>query len=98
MKKLGLTTSEIKSYRKYMYRSVYENIIYLVSIIDYFQIYNFFKYLETNYKFFFTSKDKYGISCVTPHVYLNRFIHYINRITDMEKASQEGLRIEQIKK
>lgn len=86
-----MTVNEIKSYRKYMYRSVYENIVYLVSIIDYFQIYNFFKYLETNYKYLFSSKDKYGISCVPPHKYLKRFIEYINKITDMERASQEGL-------
>lgn len=86
-----MTSRVIKSYRKYMYRSVYPNIIYLVSVIDYFQIYNFFKYLETNYKSFF---NKNGISCVPPHVYLERFIEYIDRITDMEKASKEGLKVE----
>lgn len=77
-----------------MYRSVYDNIIYLVSIIDYFQIYNFFKYLETNYKAIFNTKDKNGISCVPPDIYLERFINYIDKITDMEKASEEGLKVE----
>jgi hypothetical protein len=74
-----------------MYRSYYQNIVYLVSIIDYFQVYNFFKYLETNFKFFVSSKNKLGISCVPPHIYLDRFIKYINMITDMNKAQEEGL-------
>ena len=86
-----MTSNDIKSYRKYMYRSYYQNIVYLVSIIDYFQVYNFFKYLETNFKFFVSSKNKLGISCVPPHIYLDRFIKYINMITDMNKAQEEGL-------
>ena len=86
-----MTTNDIKSYRKHMYRSIYQNVVYLVSIIDYFQVYNFFKYIETHFKFFVTKKDKLGISCVPPHIYLNRFINYMNRITDMQQAQREGL-------
>ena len=79
-----MTINDIKSCRKFMYRSLNPEIVYLVSIIDYFQVYNFFKYMETNFKFFTNSKDKYGISCVPPHIYLDRFIRYINRITDTD--------------
>ncbi len=89
-----MTTKDIISYRKYMYRSVYDDKIYLVSIIDYFQIYNFFKYLETNYKsLFHTDKYKEGISCVAPNVYCNRFIEYVKTITDMEEANANGFTI-----
>jgi hypothetical protein len=80
---------EIHQYKKYMYRSLNENIVYIISIIDYLQIYNFYKYLETNFKVFIRSGQgkAEGISCVAPDFYCNRFIEYIKKITDMDEKN-----------
>jgi hypothetical protein len=76
--------NEIEHYRKYLYRSLTPNVVYIISIIDYLQIYNFYKYLETNLKFYIKSRpDKIEeISCVPPEIYCGRFIDYIKKITD----------------
>ena len=53
--------------------------------------------METNLRTYVTFKDKYGISCVHPDVYMKRFVEYTNRITDTEKARAEGINIFDIK-
>jgi 1-phosphatidylinositol-4-phosphate 5-kinase len=76
---------EIEHYRKYLYRSLTPNVVYIISIIDYLQIYNFYKYIETNLKMYI--KNRPGkieeISCVPPEIYCTRFIEYIKKITDI---------------
>ncbi len=62
-----------------------ENIVYIISIIDYLQVYNFYKYLETNLKYYMRFKDDLrAISCVPPDIYYDRFVEFINKITSIE--------------
>ena len=56
---------------------------YIISIIDYFQIFNFFKYVESSIKNNLHKKNT--ISCVDPVTYSERFIKYIHMLTDVEQ-------------
>jgi hypothetical protein len=82
-------TKEIEHYRKYLYRSLNDKQVYIIAIIDYLQIYNFYKYLETTFKFYIKSRPENieEISCVQPEIYCTRFIEYIKKITDIEKLN-----------
>lgn len=73
-------------YKKYLYRSLNTNNIYILSIIDYLQLYNFYKFMETKVKFYIkTRPDKVeAISCVPPDIYCQRFIEYIQKITNFD--------------
>ena len=76
----------LKHYRKYIFKGLNENIIYIISIIDYLQTYNFYKYLETNLKFYIKSRpdDIRAISCVPPEIYYERFVNFIQIITNID--------------
>lgn len=78
---------ELRQYKKYIYRSLNEKIIYMIAIIDYLQIYNFYKYLETNLKFYIKTRPEKveEISCVPPDIYCVRFIDYVKKITEYDK-------------
>lgn len=75
---------DLKHYSKYMFRSLSNDVVYIISIIDYLQLYNFYKFIETNYKYYIKSRPENieEISCVKPEVYCERFISYINKITE----------------
>ena len=80
---------DIKYYKQYLYPSLYQGTAYIISIIDYFQYFNFFKVVEAG----FISKFKTGlkkennntISCVDPKTYSERFIKYVNQLTDISQ-------------
>ena len=78
---------DIKHYKKYLFPSLNQGTAYIISIIDYFQLFNFFKYIESNLKtkFLFQKKNKNEISCVDPKSYSDRFIKYINSLTDVKQ-------------
>ena len=67
----------------YIFPSLQVGVGYIISIIDYFQYYNFFKLVETNVKRFrLIGKDKNSLSCVDPNTYSQRFINFVNKITN----------------
>ena len=77
---------DVKHYRQYLFPSLTQGTAYIISIIDYFQIFNFFKYVESSIKTnFFQKKKKKIISCVDPVTYSNRFIKYIISLTDVKQ-------------
>jgi hypothetical protein len=77
---------DIAQYKKYLFPSLSQGTAYIISIIDYFQIFNFFKYVESGLKTnFFRQNKKKIISCVDPLSYSNRFIQYINTLTDVKQ-------------
>ena len=77
---------DVTHYRQYLFPSLNQGTAYIISIIDYFQIFNFFKYVESSLKTnFFQTKKKNIISCVDPLTYSNRFIKYINSLTDVKQ-------------
>ena len=76
---------EFKHYRRYLFPSLQNSKGYIIAIIDYFQYYNFFKLMETNYKnLLLMNKSNNTISCVRPDVYSERFIKFIEKITEVK--------------
>ena len=78
-------THDIKYYKSYLYPSIKQGTAYILAIIDYLQIFNFFKYLESELKTKFRKNGKKIISCIDPKAYSDRFINYIIDITDLGK-------------
>ena len=77
---------DVTHYKQYLFPSLNQGTAYIISIIDYFQIFNFFKYVESSLKTnFFQKKKKKAISCVDPVTYSNRFIRYIFSLTDVKQ-------------
>ena len=74
---------DIEFYRPYLYPSINQGTAYILSIIDYLQLFNFFKYLESELKTRFRKDGKKVISCVPPATYSDRFINYIIIITEV---------------
>lgn len=79
-----------KFYRKYLFPSLHSGKAYLIAIIDYFQYYNFAKLMETNYKSMIHPREDNSISCVRPDVYSDRFIKFIEKITDVKGFINEN--------
>ena len=77
---------DVEHYKIYLFPSLNQGTAYIISIIDYFQIFNFFKYVESSIKTnFFQKKKKKIISCVDPLTYSDRFIKYIVSLTDVKQ-------------
>ena len=78
---------DIKYYKQYLYPSLYQGIGYIISIIDYFQYFNFFKVVEagiiSKFKTGLKKANNNTISCVDPKTYSERFIKYVNQLTDV---------------
>ena len=75
---------DIEQYRQYLYPSLTQGTGYIIAIIDYFQNFNFFKFMESSLKNKIHRKNT--ISCVDPETYSKRFINNIYALTD-EKQS-----------
>ena len=75
---------DIKYYKPYLYPSLSQGTAYILSIIDYLQLFNFFKYLEMELKTRFKKDGKKIISCVDPTTYSDRFINYIIGVTEIK--------------
>ena len=82
---------DLKHYRKHLFKSTKPGIVYIISIIDYLQLYNFKKYMETSFKIYFVSpKDSDKISSVPPEPYSTRFINYMKKISRMENVTRDN--------
>ena len=84
-----------KYYKHYLYPSLIPGCAYILAIIDYFQIFNFFKYVESGLKTQFGAK-KDQISCVDPQTYSKRFITYFIKLTDIKEMLKEGQKCDTI--
>ena len=75
--------SECKYLRKYLFKSLNPNVSYIIAIIDFFQLYNFSKFIETKFKYYIKNRPEKitEISSVPSDVYSNRFIEFIGKIT-----------------
>ena len=90
---------DIEYFKPYLYPSINQGNAYILSIIDYLQLFNFFKYLEMELKTKFKKDGKKIISCVDPKTYSDRFINYIIGVTEMEdifKVDEEPKQIDNI--
>ena len=78
-----------KYYKHFLFPSLSPGSAYILAIIDYFQIFNFFKYVESGLKTKFgQKKDK--VSCVDPKTYSKRFIKYFEKLTDIKELFKDG--------
>ena len=83
---------EVKHYKQYLFPSLKPGSAYIICIIDYFQKYNFFKYVECGIKTnFFQKKKKKIVSCVDPITYSSRFINYINTLSDVRQSLSDEI-------
>ena len=80
---------DIRHYKQYLYPSLNRGTGYIISIIDYFQYFNFFKVMEagiiSKFKTGLKKKDNNTISCVDPKSYSERFIKYVYQLTDISQ-------------
>ncbi len=88
-KNVSYTDSKIESLRKYFFPSLQGDILYIMSIIDFFQLYNLQKNLETKYKQLTARVNAKCISSVPPDVYKKRFIEFVKEKTNSEKYIKE---------
>ena len=79
----------IKYYKQYLFPSLMPGTAYICAIIDYFQIFNFYKYVESGLKTKF-GKKKDKVSCVDPKTYSKRFIKYFQTLTDIKHMLKDG--------
>ena len=84
----------IKYYKQYLFPSLIPGVAYILAIIDYFQMFNFYKYVESGLKTKFgQKKDK--VSCVDPKTYSKRFIKYFETLTDIKHILKDGQKTDQ---
>ena len=83
---------DIKHYKQYLFPSLRKGNGYIISIIDYFQYFNFFKVVEANviskFKTGFDKEKNNTVSCVNPEIYSERFIKYFNHLTDISQIKE----------
>ena len=74
IKEKGKIFRHNKHYKQHIYLSITPGTAYILAIIDYFQYFNFYKYIK-----------KQVVSCVDPKTYSERFINYIVKLTEIKK-------------
>ena len=89
IKENGKQFNNAKYYKQYFFPSLVPGQAYILAIIDYFQMFNFYKYVESTLKTRF-GKEKDKISCVDPKTYSKRFINYFNSLTDIKHLLKDG--------
>ena len=80
---------DIKHYKQYLFPSFNPGTAYILAIIDYFQLFNFYKFVESGIKTKF-SKNAEGVSCVEPETYSKRFIKYFEKLTDIKQLYKDN--------
>jgi hypothetical protein len=75
--------------RKYFFPSLKGDILYIIGIIDFFQLYNLNKSIETKYKIFANRVKANVISSMPPKEYKERFIEFVKNITNSENYIKE---------
>ena len=88
IKENGTQFPHSKYYKQHIYPSLVPGNAYILAIIDYFQIFNFYKYVESTIKKIGTNDD--SNSCVEPRTYAKRFINYFNILTDFKYMLKDG--------
>ena len=78
-----------KYYKQYLFPSLSSSTAYILAIIDYFQYFNFYKYVESELKTKF-GKKKDKVSCVDPKTYFTRFTKYFERLTNIKHMLKDG--------
>ena len=75
--------------KKYFFPSLKGDILYIIGIIDFFQLYDLNKSIETKYKIFANRVKANVISSMPPKEYKERFIEFVKNITNSENYLKE---------
>ena len=89
-------SSQIGNLKKYIFPSLKPDVAYIIAIIDFFQLYNLRKNLETKFKLIKAKKT--DISSVPPEEYVIRFINNMSKITNGRQLLQHNQSSEEEKK
>ena len=84
-KGLRFVDTNIECLRKYFFPSLKGDVLYIMSIIDFFQLYNLQKNIEAKLKIITKRVKAQYISSIPPVEYKNRFIEFVKKKTDSEK-------------
>jgi len=82
-----INDDKFRYYKQYLFPGITIGTVYIISIIDFFQSYNFYKIVENTYKTKLKGKKsdaEGGISCVEPKLYSERFINYVKHLTEVK--------------
>ena len=90
VKENGKIFNNSKYLKQYIYPSLIPGTVYILAVIDYFQIFNFYKYVESTFKSI--AKNKKEVSCVDPKTYAERFYNYFKQLTDIKHLLKDGQR------
>ena len=86
--------NQIGNLKKYIFPSLKADVAYIIAIIDFFQLYDLRKNLETQFKRF--KANKRDISSVPPEEYVIRFINNLSKITNgkqlLKNANKDPLK------
>ena len=85
-------SSQIGNLKKYIFPSLKPDVAYVIAIIDFFQLYNLRKNLETKFKLIKAKKT--DISSVPPEEYVIRFINNMSKITNGRQLLQHSQSID----
>ena len=80
---LSFKKQDLKGLEKYIFPHIDEKYIYIMSIIDFFQLYDSQKKIETVLKSLIVEKDK--ISSLSVPEYQTRFVNFIEQITNFSE-------------
>ena len=89
IKNIRYKRNKIKPLKKYFFPSLKGDVLYIIAIIDFFQLYNLQKTLETQMKLLKKGVKKKDISSMPPEGYKDRFIEFVKSITNSEKYVKE---------
>jgi hypothetical protein len=87
--KIRYKKDKINLLKKYFFPSLKGDILYIISIIDFLQIYNLQKTLETKFKSLKPGVKVNDISCIPPKEYKDRFIELLENITNIKEYLKE---------
>ncbi|MCQ2819983.1 MAG: 1-phosphatidylinositol-4-phosphate 5-kinase family protein [archaeon] len=79
---LNFSLKSVPNLKKYIFPSLKPDIMYILAIIDFFQLYNFNKKMETAFKRI--KAEYHDISSADPQLYVNRFMENIMLISNTE--------------
>ena len=87
--KIRYKKNKIKPLRKYFFPHLKGDGLYIISIIDFLQLYNFQKNLETKLKLLKYRVPEEAISSMPPNEYKDRFIENVKKITNTKQYLKE---------
>jgi hypothetical protein len=83
-KNIRFAMDKIGNLRKYFFPSLKADVLYIISIIDFFQLYTLQKNLETKIKKIAKGAKEHEISSLPPREYKDRFVDFVNAKTNQK--------------